>query len=342
MADPRFYTVAEPLRLGALAAIAEAEIFGHGDSDKLISDVAPLQNAGSEHISFFDNNRVYREAFAVTGAGACIVGRGVEAPSGRDLQLLVVDDPHRGYALVAQAFYPEIGTNLEPQSKSVDATAELGPGVAVGPGAVIGRGAKLGANCWIDANAVIGPAVEMGEDCVVGLGATVRYCLAGSRVRIAAGVRIGEDGFGYVPGADGHLKVPQLGRVLIGNDVEIGANTTIDRGSGPDTTIADGVIIDNLVQIAHNVTIGRNTIIVALVGISGSTTIGDNVLIGGQVGISGHVTLGDGAKIMAQSGVITDIPPGAVYGGTPAVPQRDYWRQTVTLRRLAKRKPGER
>jgi UDP-3-O-[3-hydroxymyristoyl] glucosamine N-acyltransferase len=207
---------------------------------------------------------------------------------------------------------------------------------------VIGPGAVLGANGRIGANAVIGPAVEMGEDCVVGLGATVRYCLAGSRVHIAAGARIGEDGFGFVSGARGHLKVPQLGRVLIGDDVAIGANTTIDRGSGPDTTIADGVIIDNLVQIAHNVKIGRNSVIVAFVGISGSTMIGDNVVIGGQVGIAGHLTLGDGAKIVAQSGVITDVPPGAAYGGSPALPLGDYWRQVATLRRLAKRKPSER
>ncbi|TDI65757.1 MAG: UDP-3-O-(3-hydroxymyristoyl)glucosamine N-acyltransferase [Alphaproteobacteria bacterium] len=342
MADPRFYTVAGPLPLGKLAGIAEAEIIGNGDPGKQISDVAPLQTAGSEHISFFDNNKVYREAFAETGAGACIVGRGVETPTGGGMALLAVDDPHRGYALVAHAFYPAMDANMEPQAEPVDATAKLGPGVAIGRGAVIGRGARLGANCRIGANAVIGPAVEMGEDCIVGPGATVRYCLAGNRVRIAAGVRIGEDGFGYVSAAKGHLKVPQLGRVLIGDDVEIGANTTVDRGSGPDTTIADGVIIDNLVQIAHNVTIGRNTIIIALVGISGSTTIGDNVVIGGQVGIAGHVTLGDGSKIMAQSGIMADIPPGALFVGTPAVPQRDYWRQTVTLRRLAKRKPSER
>ncbi len=312
MADPRFYTVAGPLRLGELAGIAEAEILGNGDPEQLMSDVAPLHTAGSEHISFFDNNKVYREAFAETGAGACIVGRGVKAPTGRDMLLLAVDDPHRGYALVAHAFYPEMDANMEPQAESVDATAKLGPGVAIGRGAVIGRGAELGANCGIGANAVIGPAVKMGEDCVVG------------------------------PGAKRHLKVPQLGRVLIGDDVDIGANTTIDRGSGPDTTIADGVIIDNLVQIAHNVTIGRNTIIVAQVGISGSTTIGDNVVIGGQVGIAGHVTLGDGAKIVAQAGIMADVPPGAVFAGTPALPQREFWRQTVALRRLAKRKPGAR
>lgn len=341
MADPRFYTVAGPFGIGELAGIAEAEILGDWDAGQTICDVAPLHTAATQNISFFDNNKVYRKAFAETGAGACIVGRGVKAPAGSDMTLLMVDDPHRGYALVAHAFYPDIDDDRESQAESVDPTAELGPGVTVGPGAVIGRGAQLGANCRIGANAVIGPAVKLGDDCVIGPGATIRYCLAGDRLRIAAGVRIGEDGFGYVPGAERHLKVPQLGRVLIGDDVEIGANTTVDRGSGPDTTIADGVVIDNLVQIAHNVKIGKNSIIVALVGISGSTTIGDNVVIGGQVGIAGHVTLGDGARIMAQSGIITDIPPGATYCGTPAVPREEFWRQVVTLKRLAKRKTGE-
>ena len=342
MADPRFYTVVGPFGLRELAGIAEAEILGAGDAGKVIRDVAPLHTAEPENISFFSNKKLYRKTFAETGAGACIVGRGVEAPVGSDMTLLAVDDPHRGYALVARAFYPNIDSDGESQTESVDSTAKLGPGVMVGPGAVIGRGAELGANCRIGANAVIGPAVRMGEDCVVGPGATVRYCLAGKRVRIAAGVRIGEDGFGYVASAERHLKVPQLGRVLIGDDVEIGANTTIDRGSGPDTTIADGVIIDNLVQIAHNVQVGRNSIIIALVGISGSTTIGDNVVIGGQVGIAGHVTLGDGARIMAQAGIISDVPPGATYSGTPAIPHGEFWRQVVTLKRLAKRKPGER
>jgi UDP-3-O-[3-hydroxymyristoyl] glucosamine N-acyltransferase len=342
MADPRFYTVFGPFGLRELAAVADAKILGEGDAGKLIRDVAPLQTAATENISFFDNNKVYWKAFAETGAGACIVGRGVEAPVGSDMILLEVDDPHRGYALIAQAFYPKIDTDGEPQAELVDTTADLGPGVMVGPGAVIGRGAELGANCRIGANAVIGPAVRMGEDCVVGPGATVRYCLAGKNVRIAAGARIGEDGFGYVAGAERHLKVPQLGRVLIGDGVEIGANTTIDRGSGPDTTIADGVIIDNLVQIAHNVKIGRNSIVVALVGISGSTIIGDNVAIGGQVGIAGHMTVGDGARIMAQAGIMTDVPPGATFCGTPALPHGEFWRQVVTLKQLTKRKPSER
>lgn len=336
MADPRFYTVAGPLRLGELAGIAEAEIFGNGSPDQLMSDVAPLHSAGPENISFFDNNKVYREAFAETGAGACIVGRGVTAPSGRDMLLLAVDDPHRGYALVAQAFYPEMDANMERGTEPVDPTAKLGPGVAIGPGAVIGRGAELGADCRIGANAVIGPAVKMGEDCVVGPGATVRYCLAGNRLRIAAGVRIGEDGFGFVSGAKRHLKVPQLGRVLIGDDVDIGANTTIDRGSAADTVIGAGCMIDNLVQIAHNVQLGRGCVIVAQVGIAGSTKFGDFVFVGGQSAIAGHLTIGDGAQFAARSGVIRNHEGGQTYGGAPAIPIQQWRRQMVAIARLGK------
>lgn len=341
MADPRFYTVAGPFGLQNLAGIAEAGILGDWDPEKLIYDVAPLHSAAADNISFFDNNSVYRKAFSETGAGACIVGRDVEAPTSGDMALLVVDDPHRGFALVARAFYPKIDFDGESQAELVDPTAVLSPGVRIGPGAVVGPRAEIGANCRIGANAVIGPAVKIGQDCVIGPGATIKYCIAGERVRIAAGARIGEDGFGYATGSERHLKVPQLGRVLIGDDVEIGANTTVDRGSGPDTIIADGVIIDNLVQIAHNVKIGRNSIIVAQVGISGSTTIGDNVVIGGQVGIAGHITLGDGVRIVAQSGIMSDVPAGATYSGSPAVPQGEFWRQVVTLKRLAKRKSGE-
>ncbi len=341
MADPRFYSVAAPRRLGELAEIAGAERPGGAAAERLISDVAPLQDAGPDEVSFFDGKPVYREAFANTRAGACVVPRGAGAPGGATV-LLAVDDPHRGYAVIARAFYPALDEAPAGSGDPIDPSAHIGPGVSLGPGAVVGPGAELGAGCRIGANAVIGPGVRIGREGVVGPGASVRYCLAGDRVRIAAGVRIGEDGFGYASGRDGHLKVPQLGRVIIGDDVEIGANTTVDRGSGPDTVISDGVIIDNLVQIAHNVKVGRNSVIVSQVGISGSTTIGENVVIGGQAGITGHLVLGDGVRIAAQSGVMTDVPPGATFGGSPALAHKDWLRQMAFLRRLTKKNPDDR
>ncbi len=342
MADPRFYSVAPPRSLRDLAAIAGATISDEAAADELVRDVAPLQDAGPEDISFFDGKKAYRDAFLESRAGACVVAPGDSADSPAGMILLAVADPHLGYARIAQAFYPSLDDPPTAQVEAVDPSAVLGAGVEVAPGAVIGPGAEIGAGSRIGANAVIGPGVCIGEGGFIGPLASVRYCLAGDRVRIAAGARIGEDGFGFALGAEGHVKVPQLGRVIIGNGVEIGANTTIDRGAGPDTVIGDGVIIDNLVQIAHNVRVGRNSIIVAQVGISGSTTIGDNVVIGGQAGIAGHLVLGDGVRIAAQSGVMTDIPAGATFGGSPALPQRDWFRQVAMLRRLTKKNLDDR
>jgi UDP-3-O-[3-hydroxymyristoyl] glucosamine N-acyltransferase len=325
-----------------LAAIAGAQLPDETAADRLIRDVAPLQDAGPDDISFFDGKKAYRDSYLGSRAGACIVGPndGANSPSG--MVSLAVADPHLGFARIAQAFYPSLDAPPAVQQQAVDPDASLAPGVEVEPGAVIGPGAEIGAGSRIGANAVIGPGVRIGENGIVGPLASVRYCLAGDRVRIAAGARIGEDGFGFAPGAEGHVKVPQLGRVIIGDGVDIGANTTIDRGSGPDTVIGDGVIIDNLVQIAHNVRVGKNSIIVAQVGISGSTTIGDNVVIGGQAGITGHLVLGDGVQIAAQSGVMTDVPAGATFGGSPAVPQRDWFRQVAMLRRLTKKNLDDR
>ncbi|MDX1483147.1 MAG: UDP-3-O-(3-hydroxymyristoyl)glucosamine N-acyltransferase [Alphaproteobacteria bacterium] len=341
MADPRFYTVAQPMTLGQVADIAEAEIES-GDRAREMRDVAPLQDAGPDDVSFYLNRRTYRQAYAATRAGACFVGPGVPRPQNGSTVLLRTDDPDRSYALLSRAFYPDADIAGGLEGEGVDPSAQLGPGVVIGPGAIVGAKAKLGANCRIGANAVVGPGVELGDDCAVGIGASVRYCLAGDRVRLAAGVRIGEDGFGFASDPDGHIRIPQLGRVIIGNDVDIGANTTIDRGSGPDTVIADGVIIDNLVQIAHNVKVGRNCVIVAQVGISGSTTIGDNVLIGGQAGIVGHVNVGDGAKIAAQSGIISDVPAAATYGGSPALSNKERMRQLVVLKRITQKHSGNR
>lgn len=328
--------------MSVLAKAVGAEIRGAGDSERLIRDVAPLQTAGPDDLSFFDN-KAYRDAFEATRAGACIVAPDVESGPRDDLALLVTDNPYRGYALIAGMFYPELetGGGVSPEAR-VDPTAKLGDGTEVGPGAVIGPRVELGAGCRIFANAVIGPGVGIGANGTVGAGATVHYCIAQDRVHIAAGARIGEDGFGFAVGGESPLKVPQLGRVLIGNDVDIGANTTVDRGSGPDTVVGDGTIIDNLVQIAHNVKIGRNCIIVGMVGISGSVTLGDNVVIGGQAGLAGHITIGAGARIGAASGVFRDVPPGATVMGYPAVPQKEFWRKVAALNRLSARKPGER
>jgi UDP-3-O-[3-hydroxymyristoyl] glucosamine N-acyltransferase len=341
MADPRFFTRAGPFSVEDIARRIGAEIAGAGEGARMLRDVAALESATPDDLAFLDNRR-YVDAFRKTRAGAVIVGAKLapEAPS--SATLLVTPSPYRAYARAAQAFYPEppAVARLAP-SAMIDPSATLGEGCAVEAHAVIGAKARIGRGCAVGPNAVIGPSVVLGDDVRVGANASVSHCVVGTRVRIYPGVRIGQDGFGFAPDPDAPVKVPQLGLVVIGDDVEVGANTTIDRGAGPDTVIGSGTMIDNLVQIGHNVQIGRGCVIVAQVGISGSTRLGDFVMIGGQGGLAGHLTIGDGVRIGAQSGVMRDLKPGETVLGSPAMPIREFHYLTAFIRRLAARKKGD-
>ncbi|CAA7616029.1 UDP-3-O-(3-hydroxymyristoyl)glucosamine N-acyltransferase [Magnetospirillum sp. UT-4] len=339
MTDTRFFTARGPFTLGRLAEISQAELAPGADADAEFTGVAPLETAGAHEVSFLEN-RKYAAAFEASKAGAAVVHPDMAPRAPAGMALLLSADPYRAYARIAQAFYP---VSLAPEpwiapGAVIDPSARLGEGCRVEPGAVIGAGAEIGARCRIGPNVVIGHGVVLGEDCTIGANATVQYALVGARVTIYPGARIGQDGFGFAMGAQGHLKVPQLGRVLIGSDVEIGANTTIDRGAGPDTVIGDGCMIDNLVQIGHNVQLGRGCVIVAQVGISGSSKLGDFVAAGGQVGIAGHLKIGAGARIAAQAGVARDIGPGETVGGSPAVPRVEWLRQSAILSKMARHK----
>ncbi len=341
MADPRFFTAQGPFDLAELAVIAEADLAPGADGARRVVDIAPLEAAGGETISFLDNRR-YIEAFTRSHAGACIIAPEVAQQAPQGMALLLTPEPYRAFARVARAFYPP--ARVKPgiaEAAVIDAEAILGPDCRVDAGAVIGAHCEIGARCHIGANAVIEAGVVMGEDCIVGACASLSHCRMGDRVTIYPGARIGQEGFGFAPSPAGHLRIPHTGRVIIGDDAEVGANSTIDRGSGPDTIIGAGCMIDNLVQIAHNVQLGKGCVIAGQVGISGSTKLGDFVVCGGQVGLAGHLDIGDGAQLAARAGLMRDVPPGEVHGGTPAVPLMQWKRQIVALARLAERKVKE-
>ncbi len=336
MADSRFHDRKGPFSLGELAERTGARLLDGADPARSLVDVAPLETADASELSFLDNKR-YVEAFTVSKAGGCVVHPEYVARAPEGMALLVTENPYRAYALAAQAFYPPLTPSLGVSpAASIDAEARIGEDCCIEAGVVVQANADIGAGCWIGSNAVIGRGVVLGAGSNVGANASIFNSLIGERCRIYPGARLGQDGFGFAPDPTEHLKIPQLGRVIVGDDVEIGANATIDRGAGPDTIIGDRCMIDNLVQIAHNVELGPGCVIVALVGISGSTKLENYVFMGGQAGVAGHLKIGAGAKIAAQSGVMRNIEPGATVGGSPSVPIREFHRQTVALSRLTR------
>lgn len=337
MTDSRFYRREGPFSLARLAELSGAELADPAMAERMITDVAPLYRAAPEDISFLDN-RKYVQAFETSGAGACVVHPELADRAPVGMGLLVTPEPYRAYALIAHAFYPQSNADsgISPQAV-IDPTAKIGENVRIEAGAVICARVEIGDRCHICAGAVLRDGVAIGDDCYIGSNAVLSYTLVGNKVWIHAGAAIGQDGFGFAMGPKGHLKVPQLGRVIIQDDVEIGANTTIDRGAGPDTVIGEGCRIDNLVQIGHNVELGRGCVLVAQVGVSGSTRFADFVVAGGQAGITGHLKIGPGARIGAQSGVMRDVPAGQTVIGSPAVPAKEHWRQIGMLERLAKK-----
>ncbi len=334
MVDDRFFARRGPFSLSEIAEMTGARLVGDVSPDHVLRDVAPLESAGEGDVAFLENRR-YVADFRGSGAGACLVTEAFidQAPS--HMALLVTARPRRAHAHLARCFHPEVPAAAGIHPSAVVATdAEVDPAASVAAGAVIGEGAVIAAGARIEENAVIGASVRIGEQSRVGPGAGVSHAMIGARCHIYPGARIGQPGFGFEMDADGPFLVPQLGLVVIEDDVEIGANTTIDRGSNGDTRIGQGTMIDNLVQIGHNVVVGRGCIIVSQVGISGSTRLGDHVVLGGQVGIAGHLEIGDRVQIAAKSGVNRSLPGDAAYGGAPAIPVREWRRQIAAIKRL--------
>jgi UDP-3-O-[3-hydroxymyristoyl] glucosamine N-acyltransferase len=344
MEHPGFFERAGPFSLGAIAEATSTKAADGADLDFKIRDVRTLDSAAQGDLSFLDN-RKYLPLFAATGASACLVAPKFASKAPTATACLVTAEPYRAFAKALALFYPDaMQPKAAPEGEGsdlasrVDPTAILEPGATVERGAVVGPEARIGRGTTIAAGSVIGYRVYIGRDCYIGPNASLTHTLVGNHVTIHAGVAIGQDGFGFAMGKAGHLKVPQIGRVIIQDGVEIGANTTIDRGALRDTVIGEGTKIDNLVQIGHNVVIGRHCIIVAQTGISGSAELGDFVALGGQVGVVGHVKIGAGAQIAASSNVRGDVPPGVRWGGTPAKPLRLWFRELTLLRKLAERK----
>jgi len=339
---PDFVTPSCALTTGEIAALTRAKLRDGDPADRRIGNIAPLDTATAADISFLDNSK-YLGELSTTRAGACLIAPRFAAAAPRQIAVLEATQPYAAFVAVARALFPAA---LRPSSlfgggaaadARIHATARLEAGVTVDPLAVVGPRAEIGAGSIIAAGAAIGPDVRIGRDCAIGAGASVQHALIGDRVIIHPGVRIGQDGFGYLPSPQGHQKIPQTRRVIIQDDVEIGANTTIDRGSTRDTVIGEGTKIDNLVQIGHNCSIGRHCLIVSQVGISGSVTIGDFVVLAGQAGVADHLTIGAGATLGGRAGVMSNVPPGARWGGFPAEPAIDWKRGVATLRRLARR-----
>lgn len=340
MADPRFYANQGPFSVGELCSAVSGSLDPGGDPATLVHDLASLNGAGPQHLAFCEGSKAAREALSRSSAGFCLVSRALaQTIEGASASLIVVADPLAAFAAAARLFYPDHEQVAWSQQTAVDPTADIGTDVMLGPGVVVGPGAQIGAGSRIGPGSVIGRGVAIGRNAQIGSQVTLSHSYVGDQVLILPGARIGQPGFGFVSGPKGHAKIPQLGRVIIQDNVEIGANVTIDRGALGDTVIGEGTKIDNLVQIGHNSRIGRHCVIVSQAGLSGSVELGDYVILGGQVGIADHAQIGDGARIAAKAGVPSGTYPGGRdYGGFPLRPIIQWRREVATLALLAKRR----
>jgi UDP-3-O-[3-hydroxymyristoyl] glucosamine N-acyltransferase len=345
MNEPVFLRHSRGLTLDEIVALTGATLASQSAHLRRVVNVAPLDRASPRDLAFFESRKFAADA-AATHAGVCLTTTALAGDLPSRVAVLTVKDPYRAFVTVARELFPQA---LRPSSLSgpdefagahIDPGARMEDGVSINPGAVIGPGVEIGGGSIIGANAVIGVGVRIGRDCSIGGNTTISEALIGDRVIIHPGCKIGQDGFGFVMGGKGHLKVPQIGRVIIQDDVEIGAGTTIDRGAIRDTVIGEGTKIDNLVQVGHNVCIGRHCILVAQTGISGSATLEDFVVLGARVGLNNNVTIGEGAQIAAISNVHSDVPAGAQWAGTPAKPIKLWFREMKVIARLARAQNG--
>jgi UDP-3-O-[3-hydroxymyristoyl] glucosamine N-acyltransferase len=337
MADERFFPSSGPLRLTDIAFHISAELSDLQAGEMMVNGVGSLDTAKAGDLSLFCDAR-YRGAFANSRASVVVTSRELSGLVPFEGPLLFVALPRVAYARICDLFFPAASLLEETHSTAqIDETTVLGAGCQIDAGVVIGPEARIGSRCHLSSHVVIGAGVVLGDDCEIGANTAIGHALIGSRVRVASNVSIGGPGFGFTPGPRGLVRMPHLGRVIIEDNVEIGANCAVDRGADGDTVLGAGSVLDNLVQIAHNVRLGRHCVIAGQAGIAGSTVLGDGVLVGGQAAINDHLTIGSGARVAGKSGVMRDVDAGETVAGYPAVPVRQWHRQTVGLKRLAAR-----
>jgi UDP-3-O-[3-hydroxymyristoyl] glucosamine N-acyltransferase len=338
-----FFPRAANLSVADIVALTGAEPCEGADPARRVTNIAPIDQDGASDLSFVSETK-FVASFKSTQAGAVLTRESFARHAPKGVAVLRVRKPYDAFVKVARKLY---GEALRPTSvfatagvspgAMVHPSAEIGSNVTVDPFAVIGPLARISTGTLIGASAVIGPGVQIGTDCAIGSNCSVTHANVGDRVIIHPGCDIGQDGFGYLLGAAGHTKIPQVGRVVIHNDVEIGSGTRIDRGGIRDTVIGEGTKIDNLCQIGHNCVVGRHCIIVAQCGLSGSVTLEDFVVLGPRTGIVPHITIGRGAITASRSTIYENVPAGQSWGGFPARPKKQWLREVLTLQKLASR-----
>ena len=324
MPDIRFFEALGPVPLGELAALCGATLEDVSDASRPIGGVAPLNIATSDEIAYLGDKRYFAD-LAATRAAACFVRPEAANRVPAGCARLITLEPQAAYARAANRLHQLLVHS--PGSPAIHPSAELEADVALSHGVVIGPGVCIGARTQIGANTVIGPGVAIGRDCRIGSNVSIMVSLVGDRVTVLANASIGQAGFGVAASSAGALDLPQLGRVILQDDVSVGACTCIDRGAYGDTTVGQFTKIDNLVQIAHNVVIGRNCAVAAQTGLSGSVMVGDGVQFGGKAGVGDHLTLHDGARLAAGALAMRDIPPRETWCGVPARPIRRFMRE---------------
>lgn len=345
--DPVFFAPSRSFTAAEIAALTGAQLVDSSKSNVTVDAIASVQDGKPGALVYVDG-KANAAPLASSPAAAVLCPADIADLIPKHMAVLTVARPQQAFAMIGRLLFPQASvpgsvtgqTGISPGA-AIAASARIEDGVTVEAGAVIGEGVSVGRGSVIAPNAVIGKNCQIGRDCFIGPNTTVQYAMIGDRSIVHAGAQIGQDGFGFTGGPKGPERIPQIGRVIIQDNVEIGANTTVDRGALSDTVIGEGSKIDNLVQIAHNVKIGRGCIIAGKCGLSGSVTLGDFVMLGGNVGIADHVMVGAGAQVAAGSSLMNNVPAGERWAGAPAVPMRDFFRQVSVIRSLASTKKGK-